>query len=564
MKIKQLIISNIVALFLFTSFSNVVAAQDNAWIFPGTESKIAGSGFNQYNMYRFGNMQNVFNDGLDSKSLIAMFGEEKVCAKKGGVGRDGQCEMKKEAEAWRRVQVGLMRGRHAEGMIVSAMRSYLESDEVWRNGLIYTYDFKMLRQRNQGFLAERSNELNMNDEMGNYIGYYQTLKELEAVYNEPFRQSSYGFSPMDFVNRLVDSLNSRKDFYTIEIGAYAGRSYRPLLPFEIHRMGTSANYKISVYDANCPETVGFLFIATDSSSKMYYKPCNGRAEDFGGRRTLTPISARFLHNNRKFLCPFGRKSGSMAEGSSDDADFVYFSFNGSGEILITDPNAKQIGYDHKTKKEVNQIADARIIYDDGDADSIFTPRYALPYDDAAKEPYRIVMSGDDLKKESNGNLTVTAPGFVVGFEGISLDPREKLSLSISPDGKTLSFTASADRETPSIFVTTGDGQENPSYSFKIGGVVLEAGKTLTMTVNLEEGKIFVKDNDGKADSYDIDFRRLDPDASELIFVQADVKLKGKDSYNIDISKWDDETKPCVENEEGKRLFEEDCVASDEK
>jgi len=154
-------------------------------------------------------------------------------------------------------------------------------------------------------------------------------------------------------------------------------------------------------------------------------------------------------------------------------------------------------------------------------------------------------------------LTIAGPGFVVGFENISLDPNEDLTVSISPDGKTLTFTASADGETPTLFITSADGQENPSYSFKVGGVKLQEGKTLTLSVDVEEGKVNFKDNDGKQDAYDLDFDKLDPDGTEAKFAKEDVKSEGKDSYQVDISKWDAKTKPCLEDEQGNSL-DKDC------
>ncbi len=561
MKEKFSIITVIAALFLVAPFAGVVKAQDNTWLFPGTEAKVAGIEFNRSDMYRFSNLHNVFSEGLDSKALIAMFGESKVCVKKGKV-VDGKCELIKEAQAWRKSQVDLMRGRHAEGMLITAMRNFLERDAIWKNGLRYIFDFKTLSQRH-GVQVEYSSDIKPNEELSNYISYYQTLKELEEVYTDGFRQRSLRMSSKEFIDTLIDSFRTKKEFYTIEIGTNFGRSYRPLLPFEVYRMGTSTTYRISVYDGNCPETVGHLFIAGDNSRKLRYQPCNGRAEDFGGWLSLTPITTRF-NNNKNFKCPFGKgKSPALAEGSADDdTEKIYFSFNGSGDLLITDPDAKQIGYDGKTKKEVNQISGATIIYDVGSSDSVFSPRYALPHNEEAKEPYRVLISGDDLKKESNANLTVTGPGFVVGFENISLDPKEKLTVSISPDGKTLSFTASADRETPTLFVTTSDGQDNSSYSFKVGGVAIEAGKTLTMTVDIEEGKVYFKDNDGKEDAYDIRFEKLNPDGTEAIFVKDDVKSEGEDSYQVDISNWDKNTKPCVKDKDGNSL-DEDCESEEE-
>ena len=179
-----------------------------------------------------------------------------------------------------------------------------------------------------------------------------------------------------------------------------------------------------------------------------------------------------------------------------------------------------------------------------------------------KKPYQVVISGRDLKKEVEGDLEITAPGFVVGFEKISLDPSEELAVSISPDGEILSFTASGDGETPTIYVTTEAGPDKPSYSFEVGGVSLDAGKTLTMFADVEEGKVFFKDNDGNEDAYDVKFERTNADGTKVKFTQDDLDLKGKDSYEIDIDKWDNSNKPCVKEDHDGDGFDDESCGSD--
>ena len=137
--------------------------------------------------------------------------------------------------------------------------------------------------------------------------------------------------------------------------------------------------------------------------------------------------------------------------------------------------------------------------------------------------YGSLSSGRDLKKEVEGNLEITAPGFVVGFEKISLDPSEELTVSISPDGEILSFTASSDGETPTIYVTTEAGPDKPSYSFEVGGVSLDAGKTLTMFADVEEGKVFLRvyvNTEGAAEKIELQtssgWPRLDQAAQDTV------------------------------------------------
>lgn len=227
--------------------------------------------------------------------------------------------------------------------------------------------------------------------------------------------------------------------------------------------------------------------------------------------------------------------------------------------MITDPNGKQIGYDGKKKSEVNQISGAEIVYNDGGLDLNYSPAYVLPYNATAKKPYQVFISGKDLKQEVNADLEIAAPGFVVGLEDVLLDPKEELMVSISPDGGTITFTASADSETPTIFMTTEDGPNKPSYSFEVGGVAIDAGTTLTMIVDIDKSKVYFKDNDGNEDAYDIHFERTNADGTKIKFDQNDLNMKGKDSFEVDFTKWDSTNKPCIEDDDdGNGFDDEEC------
>jgi hypothetical protein len=247
-------------------------------------------------------------------------------------------------------------------------------------------------------------------------------------------------------------------------------------------------------------------------------------------------------NRPKFQCPFGekRKVSNRSSTGSDAGlqEQIYFSFPGEGDLLITEPSGKQIGYDAQKKSPVNQISEAEISYNDGGLGLNYSPDYVLPYDAGADKLYQILLSGEDLEKETNAELQITAPGFVVGFADIQLDPTEQLTVSISSDGKTLTFTGTADGETPTIYITTQAGDDQPSYSFQIGGVSIEAGKTLTATLDLDNGKVYFQDNDGNDDQYDIEMTRLNPDGTNDEFAQDDLNLGKADNFQMDFGKWD--------------------------
>jgi hypothetical protein len=543
MKGKILFIMIFAMLCVFVSFIDAVKAQEYIPI-AGLDFKPERDGFG------FKNYVDTFNSAeLDATALIRMFGANNVCL----TGKTaGDCVVSKTARQWRQDQIKLMRNGRCEGFSITSIRTflsaYLSSMDKTFNGKIKPGQF----QTNAKFISE----LNPNDEIAGYIAYYHTLQNLPEVFR--FKQGTAYETATEKVNLLIQSFKEKEEFYTINIlmpGAHGtilgGHS---LLPFAVEESKDKKSYRISVYDSNYPGSAHYLIVSTSDKNKTWsYAPKNTSLNISGEQMMLSKVTD---YLKGRYQCPFGKDKGNEnTEGRADDAEEeIYFSFSGAGDLLITDPDGQKIGYDGKTKKEVNRISGAAILYHEGS----FSPEYVLPYRaEETEKNYRVLISGNDLEKESKANLSVTAPGFVVGFENISLDPNEELKVSIAPDGQTLSFTASEDGETPNLFITVADGQAQPSYSFKVGGVKLEEGKTLTMTVDLKEGKVYFKDDDGDEDAYEIEFEKLNPDGTEVKFVKKNVKSEGEDNYQVDISNWDEETRPCLKDEAGNNL-DQDC------
>jgi hypothetical protein len=142
-----------------------------------------------------------------------------------------------------------------------------------------------------------------------------------------------------------------------------------------------------------------------------------------------------------------------------------------------------------------------------------------------------------------------------------LDPGESLTMTATPDGRELSFTASNDGQTPNIFITYEKGRKHPSYFFEIGGIKLAPGKTVTMKLDIEKQKLFFKDNDTKTDAYDVLVMRVNPDGTRNFYEHHDLDLAKKtDNYEMDFSKWDGKGEMCFEeDEEGNGFDDNKCV-----
>ena len=542
----------IAVIFGFAPFAGLTKAQDGSGkIIAGIDFDPKSDGFKFRNYgYRPEN-----SSELSAADLIMMFGADKVCIE-GQTADD--CVLYETAARWMRDRVETLSSGHCDGFSVSAMRIWLK---------LPFKEKTTAKQWNES--AEITNNLEFDEGLANYIAYYHSLQGLKEI--NAFRTRSFKFPPTEIIKLLVESFETKKDYYTLAVGIRVNGKYtkgHSILPIAVEDMGSGV-YRIHVYDNNFPDEIKYVTVDSKTETWRYRTASNPEEEesDYTGDRNSRTFSLKKMSDRevKTFKSPFSEVSrtpdGSTAGGGEGT---VNFAFNGPGNLLITDPNDQKIGFDAAKQSEVNQIPDGEVVYYDGGLALDYSPEYLLPYQTKAKKPYRISISGKDLKQETKAGLRIAAPGFVVGFQDILLDPREELLVSMSPDGQTLTITASADRETPTIFVTTEDGPNKPSYSFEVGGVALDAGKSLTMHVDLKAGKVFFKDNDGNEDAYDIRFERTNADGGKIEFDQDNVDLKGADSFEIDINTWNNKQPPCVkDDDDGDGFTDETCGDADD-
>jgi hypothetical protein len=246
----------------------------------------------------------------------------------------------------------------------------------------------------------------------------------------------------------------------------------------------------------------------------------------------------------------------MQETDEDGEDAEFF-LTDEGDMLVIE-NGKRLGFDPKTNRFYEEISDGnpQLLIGGFEED---LQHYTLPYQESEK-PYTIVFSGKNLTEESNLDFVFSAPGFAVGFDGIRLDPNETLTATISPDGEEITFTASADGETPEVFYAfDADEKEQASYITTIGGVELTANKTLAYNFDFENGKLFFSDNDGNEDEYDIELIRINADGSEQVYKQNDLNIGKADRYEMDFGDWDGEGAMCFkDDEDGDGFNDEEC------
>ena len=523
-----------------------------------------------------------YDEDLTADDMIRMFGAENVCIE-GSTARD--CVLYETAERWVEESLEKMNNGHCDGFSVSSLRMFVgrpfkgrKTPADFQPGATKLYDLKKTQLTS------------------NYVSYYQTLTFLKETY--AFRAHTFKMKPTEIMTAIAEAMESGKEYYTLEVWMRENGKYtrgHSVVPTAVEDVGGDV-YRIHVYDNNYPGQTKYVVIDANKETWRYHtanNPAETARDYFGGAATNTLALKRLSdRSRRRFECPFCDED---EEEESDDEEATVrrlsrpFSFlnasypapprrqeqetmtvslSGDADLVISDPGGRRVGYDPVKKAALNEIPGALenpVIGEvlDGD-DEASAPEYLLPLDPANKKPYKITVSGTTLDAEETSSVEVVGAGFVVGFDDISVDRGETLSMTVGQDGRELSFTASADGETPSVFITTDSGPDKPSYEFEIGGIALKAGKTVSVRLDPDAGLIYFRDDDGDEDKYDVLVSRTNPNGKEDVFEEFDLEIGEDDSYVLNFGAWDGKGDMCFkdDDDEDGNFEEEECEEVD--
>ncbi|HEX8637685.1 MAG TPA: hypothetical protein VF692_06470 [Pyrinomonadaceae bacterium] len=539
----------------------------------GFDPKVNGFGFRN-----FGENPD-YEEDLTADDLIRMFGAENVCIE-GSTARD--CVLYETAERWAEEAIEKMNGGHCDGFSVASLRMFVgrpfkgrKKPADFQRGAVNLFD------------------LQKNQVTSNYVSFYQTLTFLRETYE--FRAPTFRKKPSEILLMIAAAMKAKKDFYTLEVWMKTDGKYtrgHAVVPIAIEDMGEEI-YRIHVYDNNYPGQTKYVVVDATKETWRYHTANNPAetARDYVGTAATNTLGLKRLSDRARarYECPFCDED-EEEEGDDDEAFYdndlprsfmmnasyvakekrekrrrsqeqeeLNVSASGDIDILITDGNGKRIGYDAAKKNSVNEIPGALVNLIAGNGEEDNAPEYLLPVNPANKKPYKITVGGTD--SEETADLQIYGSGFVVGFSDISVDKGEALNMTVSSDGRELSFTASADGETPGLYIATDDGADKPSYEFEIGGITLAAGKTVSVRLDPGKGLIYFKDDDGGEDKYDVSISRTNPNGKVDEFEEFDMDIGDDNSYVLNFGAWDGKGDICVkdDSDEDGGFDDEECT-----
>ena len=519
-----------------------------------------------------------YDEDLTADDMIRMFGAENVCIE-GSTARD--CVLYETAERWIEESLEKMNNGHCDGFSVSSLRMFVGRPFKGRKT---PADFQAG--------AKSLFDLKKTQLTSNYVSYFQTLTFLRETYE--FRAKTFPLKPSEIAALIATAMESKKEYFTLEVWMKEQGKYtrgHSVVPTAVEDMGDEV-YRIHVYDNNYPGQTKYVVVDAEKETWRYHTANNPAetARDYFGNASTRTLGLKRLsdRSRRRFECPFCDEdeeqetddeeaavrlsrpfsflnASRAAPRKREEQESLTVSLSGDADLLITDPAGRRVGYDAAKRAALNEIPGALEnpvlgeVLEEGDGEAA-EPEYYLPLDAANRKPYTVNVSGKSLDAEETSSLQVVGSGFVVGFDDISVDKGETLSMTVSPDGHELSFTASADGETPSVYITTDEGPDRPSYEFEIGGIALKAGKTVSVRLEPDKGFIYFKDDDGDEDKYDVKVSRTSPTGKEDVFEEFDLDIGEDNSYALNFGAWDGKGKMCFEDDDDEdgSFEDEEC------
>lgn len=478
-----------------------------------------GYGFQNYSNDAGRNWQ----DDLSAADLFRMFGAA-VC-ESGTTAAD--CVLTAPAKQWLEEELKGMDGGHCEGMAVTSLR-------FWQNK---TFNGKTTASDFQNGAATVTDLTFPEQSIENYIAYYFVTQSFDEV-AIPSQQTR--IAPSAILDMLIASMKDGTDPYTLGIYQYKNGDLtagHAITPYAVEYLGGD-KYKVHIYDNNFPKQTTYMDIDKANDTWVYYTaatPGDDPDKYEGNAETKSlEITLQSLRDPAKpFTCPFCQGNGTARQATGQT---VEFNLTGEGAILVTNDEGQRIGYDFSTDKFINEITGSTVTPFKGGLGKNIPSSLRLPFqqDDT---PYQVLISGKSITTEVDADLSMTGPGYVVGFEGILLDPNEDILIDISPSGQQVVYNASQDAETPLMFIAFDPDEEGASYIFEVGSMEILAGQTVTVTLDFDAGQLYFEDDDGNADNYDLLIIRVNSDGTEDVYQQNDLDIGDADSYSLNFANW---------------------------
>lgn len=446
--------------------------------------------------YSFTNYGGVNLNDYTINDMRRMFGDNAVCWMIVGV-----CVPKPAAVAWNTSANRAMNGGHCDGMASTSLRFYkdLDTPSSFQSGANTTHDL----QRNN---------------VRRHIAYYFVEQMTDPVrsYKEQIRQQT----PSAILDQLRAAMSGGAPDPTTLFVRRAGQGGHAITPYATEYRG-NGEYWIHVYDNNHPDDANRYVIVNTNNNTWSYN--SGSTTWSGNSNTrsigIVPIS----QYAQQPVCPWCNNTNLASQTPTGE---VWFS--GQGHLLISNTQGQRIGY--VDGQFVSEIPDAYGSLIDGGLGIEYDPIYVLPLDTS----YTILLDGQTLTQSEMVEVTQFGPGYVAKVNDVDLGPSTQDQITITPDGKQLTYQSNSGQEATLTLVLETDSE---SYQFTITGADIGLTQTVALGVDTDNGWLMFTSVQADGGMYDLGIERMSAIGKHK-FAHHDINILASDTHYLEYDAWD--------------------------
>lgn len=495
------------------------------WIFAGSIAAqspdvLADLGFrpeaNGFSFENYGSDKPYTN--LTVEEMRRIFGDSQVCESV----VDGECFLHPQVEQMMQQWNDSMSGGHCYGFSVAALR-------------MFTAEVNPSEFGSANSAADLTIE--ESDALQREIAYHFAFQNLQTVQEGEIRGT-----PKEILARLVEVLKPNPtETYTIGFYKRDGSGGHAVTPYAVEDRG-NGQVAVLIYDNNYPKETKEILFDTNADTWSYSASINPtvEAEVYEGDAetktlSLLPTSPGLKMKQASLECPVCKNNSRAAGNAALNPQYNQLYLDGNpyhhAHLLITDKNGKRVGYlpDGSFVQEIADIRVERTFVDDLKTMGP-EPTYYIP----VGLDFTLTIDGSGLKENDSTDVVMIGPGYYLGVEDVNLDPGQKDTLALAPDGTALSFQTESS-ESPNIIL--GFDGDAADYAFLIKGMDVEGGGTLSFALDPQKGQLVLTSaGTEKPGVYGLLIDRID-DKGEQAFYHDAIELTPQDDAYVDYSQW---------------------------
>ena len=368
---------------------------------------------------------------LTPTELANIFGTQ-VCAN----GDASNCDLIAPAKAYLQEENQGMNGGHCFGFSVTALRIYSGNTKASDLGSASdTYG-----------LPVKDNTQLQTTIAQNFIGQSLPLEQPGIIKG----------TPNDVLNKLIQVLKDKSEYYTIGIFKRDGGGGHAVTPYAVVEKG-GGKRGVLIYDNNFPGVT--REIDWDSGANTWSYDGGPNPSDLsehyeGDAKTQSLQLMPIKPIEQQQPCPFcngenvgaGPKTGSVLGSAQQYNEITLLGNPGNhAHVVLSDKQGNQTGFING--QEVNDIPGVKIVQNY--ADQTWAEAPEPQYDVPVKTEVNVSIDGSDLKRPDTETIDLIGPGDYNEVQDIKLQPGQKDTIDFTGDGTGYAYqTAQGQNESP--------------------------------------------------------------------------------------------------------------------